>query len=139
MVHAHPPNLVSLGRHPLIRGSFERFNAAVYTSVEGLNRNYTGLIGVVPYRESGTKALVDSSIDSLVRHRLVLWMNHGFVVRESNIRRAYSLLGYAEDAARAALFTLTSGALGLPTESVLAFLEEHQLLDAYRSLGISTA
>lgn len=133
-VHAHPSALVSLGRHPAVRGSFERFNAAVYTSIEGLNRNYTDLIGVVPYFQSGTRALVDASIEVLARHRLVLWMNHGFVVREANIRRAYTLLAYAEDCARAALFTLAEGAMGLPFDEVRNFLEERGLLSGYREV-----
>ncbi len=133
-VHAHPPSLLLLGRHRKIRGSFEAFNAAVYTSVEGLNRNYTGLIGVVPYRQSGTRGLVDASIEPLRKHRLVLWMNHGFVARDESIRRAYTLLAYAEECAKAALSTIDFGALGLPADEVKPFLEAHGLWQAYTNL-----
>ncbi len=66
----------------------------IHTQIEGLNRNYPDLIGVVPYAESGSAGLVSNSYDWLRRHRLVLWMNHGFVVRDSSIRRAYTLMAY---------------------------------------------
>ena len=133
-VHAHPYCLVSLGRHRRIHGSFEHFNAAIYTQVEGLNRNYVDLIGVVPYFQSGTAALVGNSLEALVNHRLVLWMNHGFVVREANIRRAYTLLAYAEECARAALFSLESKAIGLPMNEVRDFLLKHNLEKAFAEL-----
>lgn len=103
VVHAHPYHLVLLGRHPKICGDFCGFNAVIYTQVEGLNRNYQDLIGIVPYCESGTEALVVSSLIPLKKHRMVLWMNHGFVAREANVRGAYTLISYAEDCARAAM------------------------------------
>lgn len=133
-VHAHPFHLISLGRHVRIQGSFERLNAAIYTQIEGLNRNYSQLIGVVPYYQSGTAELVINTLDALANHRLVLWMNHGFTVREANIRRAYTLLAYAEDCARATLFSFKEGGIGLPEWDIREFLESNHLNDAYKEV-----
>ncbi len=133
-VHAHPYNLVLLGRHHDIRGDFSKFNVVIHTQIEGLNRNYPDLIGVVPYAESGSAALVSNSYDWLRRHRLVLWMNHGFVVRDSSIRRAYTLMAYAEEAARAAIDSLRLGAEGLPFDRIEGFLARNNLLSAFHGL-----
>jgi len=134
VVHAHPPHLVLLGRHPRIQGDFERFNAALYTQVEGILRNYEGLVGIVPYAQSGTEDLLVQTIEPFVKYQLLLWMNHGFIVRESSIRRAYTLLAYAEDAARSAIETFSTDGLGLPFEAVRSFLTQNSLLDAYTKL-----
>ena len=133
-MHAHPYHLVLLGRHRLIQGDFQKFNALIYSQVEGLNRNYTELIGIVPYFPSGSQSLVLNTMDTLRRHKLVLWMNHGFLVREANIRRAYTLMAYAEESAKAALDTLKHGAKGLPNDWIGRFLEDNALLDFYKEL-----
>lgn len=131
-VHAHPYHLVLLGRKRIVAGRPDVLNVLLYTQVEGLLRNYTGLVGVVPYYESGSTALALGSLDVLKAHRMVLWMNHGFVVRSENIRRAYILLSYAEEAARAALDALTGDVVGLPLSAIEGFLSEKNLIDAHR-------
>jgi ribulose-5-phosphate 4-epimerase/fuculose-1-phosphate aldolase len=133
-VHAHPYHLVLLGRHRLIQGNFQKFNSLIYSQIEGLNRNYTELIGIVPYFPSGSESLVLNTMETLRRHKLVLWMNHGLLVREANIRRAYTLMAYAEESAKAALDTLKHGAKGLPDDWIGAFLEDNALLDFYKEL-----
>ncbi len=92
VVHAHLRCLNLLAVHPRINGNFKSFNAAIYTQVEGLNRNVPSLVGIVPYRPSGSEALVSASINPLLKHQAVLWMNHGFVARSFRIERAYALL-----------------------------------------------
>ncbi|PIN75010.1 hypothetical protein COV18_04595 [Candidatus Woesearchaeota archaeon CG10_big_fil_rev_8_21_14_0_10_37_12] len=130
-VHAHPPYLVALGRHPKVAGDFERFNAVVYTAVEGLNRNHKKLMGVVPYHQSGSADLVDSSLDPLKKHGFVLWMHHGATVRQINIRQGYVMLGYAEHCARMGLDSVREGALRMPDKEIVPFLEEKGLKAAY--------
>ena len=132
-VHAHPYHLVLPGRDKDIRGDFGLFNALIYTQVEGLNRNCEELIGIVTYQESGSENLAVASMKALGMHRLVLWMHHGFVVREATIRRAYTLMSYAEECARAALDSLRTGACGLPLESIKAFLEARGLVADYHN------
>lgn len=136
LVHAHPYHLNLLGMHPKIQGDFNAFNAVIYTQIEGLNRNAPDLIGIVPYCSSGSAALVDASIDPLVKHQLVLWMNHGFVARSFRIDRAYALVAYAEQAAEAALDILRYGGVGLPLEHVKAALHFPELLSAYHRLKL---
>ena len=135
-VHAHPYHLLRLDRYRLIHGEFKLFNAALYTQIEGLNRNYSGLVAVVPYEPSGSASLVRASLQKIQAHRLILWMNHGFLARDTSIRQAYMLTALAEESARAALDTIADGALGLPRESVEALLVENDLMDAYESLSL---
>lgn len=66
---------------------------------------------------------------------MIRWMHHGFVVREAGVRRAYTHLAYAEDCAKAALFSLQTGARGLPRSEVESFLSANGLLDAYNRLS----
>lgn len=135
-VHAHPYNLILLGMEKRIEGDFAAFNAVIYTQIEGLNRIDTDLVGVVPYVPSGSARLVDVSIKPLQRHRLVLWMNHGFVVRSTHIERGYAVMSYAEQCAKAALNVLRYDSVGLPMEYVEDFLREHNLLDVYQRLKL---
>lgn len=135
-VHAHPYNLIRLGMEKRIEGDFAAFNAVIYTQIEGLNRIDTDLVGVVPYVPSGSARLVNVSIEPFQRHRLVLWMNHGFVVRNTHIERGYAMMSYAEQCAKAALNVLRYDSVGLPMEFVEDFLREHNLLDVYRRLKL---
>jgi len=134
VVHCHPYQLTLLARLKEVQGDFGRLNALVYTQAEGLLRNYPGLIGVVPYFPSGSELLVVNSITPLTNYRFVLWVNHGLVVRAANIRRAYDLIAYGEESAKAALDSLRLGARGLPIDAVRDFLEAKGLLAAYEEL-----
>lgn len=135
-IHSHPYHLLRLARDKVVRGDFKIFNAALYTQIEGLNRNYQGLVSVVPYQPSGSASLVRTSMQKLRAHRLVLWMYHGFLARDANIRQAYMLTALAEESARAALDALAKGLTGLPRESVETFLVENRLLAAYEGLRV---
>ncbi len=135
-VHAHPYNLIRLGMEKKIEGEFAAFNAVIYTQTEGLNRIDPDLVGVVPYVPSGSARLVDISIELLQRHRLLLWMNHGFVVRSTGIERGYAVMSYADRCAKAALNALRHDSVGLPTEFTEDFLRQNNLLDAHRRLKL---
>lgn len=134
-IHAHPHNLVQLGMEKKINGDFAAFNAIIYTQIEGLNRIDTDLIGVLPYIPSGSAQLVDASIVLLQKHHLVLWMNHGFVVRDIHIERGYATMAYAERCAKTAIDALRYGSVGLPLEFINDFLRQNNLLDVYRKLN----
>ena len=133
-VHAHPYHLIALGKHERIAGDKARFNAAIHTQVEGININYQEMIGVVPYYRSGSEDLVVNSLDSFQKHRFTLWMSHGVILRETSIRRGYTLLGYAEFSARAAIDSLNIGGIGLPYAEVRTLLEQNNLVKSYKDL-----
>lgn len=135
-VHAHPYNLIRLGMEKKIEGDFAAFNAVIYTQTEGLNRIDPDLVGVVPYVPSGSARLVDVSVEPLQRHRLLLWMNHGFVVRSTHIERGYAVMSYADRCANSALNALRHDSVGLPMEFTEEFLRQNNLLDAYRQLKL---
>lgn len=139
VVHAHTPAMVSLSRHPAINGSFKLFNSIIYTQIEGLLRNYSNCIGIIPYYESGSEKLVQATLPVLSNHQIVIWMNHGCVVRAKNIRRGYTLLSYAENAAKASMKALSLGLKGLPEKEVEPFLKEHDLWKSYNSINAKLA
>jgi ribulose-5-phosphate 4-epimerase/fuculose-1-phosphate aldolase len=133
-LHAHTHHLIALGRHQRIAGSFGKLNAAAYTAADGLYRLHDGLIGVVPYLLTGTEAHFDACLEPMRQHQVVLWMNHGILIRAPSVARAYALLGLVEESAEAALWSLEGGALRLPDADVRPFLERHELADAYDHL-----
>ena len=132
VVHAHPYHCTRLGMHPQVCGDYARFNAVIYSQVEGLNRNVPRLIGVIPYAPSGSATLVQRTEEALRNHEVVLWMNHGVIARSFRVERAYSLLAYAEQGARAALDYLRDGGCGLPRSVVQGVLTDKIVLSAYR-------
>jgi ribulose-5-phosphate 4-epimerase/fuculose-1-phosphate aldolase len=93
----------------------------------------------VPYKPSGSTALLSASIDSFLGHHLVLWLNHGFVSRSLRIERAYALLAYAEQAAEVTLSILRYGGRGLPVEYIKNFLRSNRLLANYRRLKLKSS
>lgn len=104
--HAHPPALVAVDAHTSVRGSYGELNRLLYTQKEGILTNIPDLVGVVPYEPSGSKALLERSIESIIQHRFTIWEHHGVLIRERSFERCVDLLEYAEDAARAALQSL---------------------------------
>lgn len=52
LAHAHPFHLVTLGREKKIAGDFGLFNTALYTQVEGINRNHPSLVGIIPWKKT---------------------------------------------------------------------------------------
>lgn len=137
-VHTHPYHLVALGRDRRIAGNFGRFNVAIYTAVEGINRNHPDLIAVSEYFESGTQDLVTNSIQGLRQHKLILWMNHGFAVRATDIRRSYTLTDYAEASAKSALDSLRHGSVDLPSKETMVFLQGKGLVNSHDDLAHRT-
>lgn len=134
-VHAHPPRLTKLGRHRLIRGDEQRFNVALFTQVEGMLPNYRDLVAMIPYHRSGSEGLLRASMAAMPDHRALLWLNHGFFIRDSNVRQCYMLMDYAESAADAAIDGLDNEALGLPPEHLRSFLSRTGLSKTYTSLN----
>ncbi|OGY94907.1 MAG: hypothetical protein A2406_01305 [Candidatus Komeilibacteria bacterium RIFOXYC1_FULL_37_11] len=137
LVHAHPLELILLASHPRIKGNQDLFNAILYTQVEGINRIEPGLVALVLYKPSGSAILVESSISSLERHKIVIWLNHGVVVRASSIERGYAVMAYADRDAKVALQALAGKFVGLPFDVVESFLRQHNLLDSYNHLGLN--
>lgn len=133
-IHTHPYHLVALGRDKIIAGDFGRFNVAIYTAVEGINRNHPDLIAVSDYYESGTQALVTNSLEGLRQHKLILWMNHGFAARAADIRRGYTLTDYAETSAKSALDSLRHGSIDLPSRETVVFLQQKGLANSQNDL-----
>lgn len=138
MVHSHPYNLILLEMHEKIKEIFAAFNAIIYTQIEGLNRNVPDLIGVIPYQPSGSAALVNANIAPLQKHQMALWMNHSFVARNLRIERAYSLVAYAEERAKAARDILQYGGIGLPFEHIKGMLQG-DLLKEYKRLKLKNS
>ncbi len=70
--------------------------------------NVSDLVGLVAYHPSGSRALFENSVESIESHRITLWGRHGVFIRERSLERCVDLLEYAEDAAVAAVRSLTN-------------------------------
>lgn len=135
-VHAHPRGMICLGRHPRIAGDYKRMTAILLSQIEGLNRVYGSLVGIVPYQPSGSAALVSCALPIVLAHRITLLMNHGLVVRGKTLWECFALMSYSEESALAALDSLQLGALGLPEKYVLPYLRKLDLVNSYKELNL---
>jgi len=119
-LHCHPSNLVSVGMHVAVDNSHEQLNRTLYTQREGILTNVADLVGIVPYEPSGSRALLEESIEKIYNHRFVLWSYHGVLIRGFSFERCIDMLEYAEDAAALAVRSLTNpGSFGLLSKSDL--------------------
>ena len=70
-------------------------------------------IGVVPFLVPGSSELMAATIESLRRHRIVLWSKHGVMARSDvSIKRAADRVEYAETAAKYEFLNLSAGEAG---------------------------
>jgi rhamnulose-1-phosphate aldolase len=111
-VHAQPMHLTYLSHVP-------RYQDETYLN-EHLLRwqpetivNLPEGIGFIPFRVPGSRELVDTSVESLRRHRIVVWGKHGVMARSDvSVKRAADRIEYAETAARYEYLNLTIGEIG---------------------------
>lgn len=112
LVHAQPIHLTYLSHIPR------------YEDEEFLNRhllrwqpetiiNLPEGIGFVPFRIPGSPELMQGTLDSLRRHRVVIWAKHGVMARSDvSVKRAVDRVEYAETAAKYEYMNLCAGEVG---------------------------
>ncbi len=125
VVHAQPPHLTYLSHIPAYLDE-ERFSMRLLRWEPETMINLPAGIGVLPFMVPGSQALMDASVDSLRRHRIVLWAKHGVMARSDvSVTRAVDRIEYAEAAARYEYMNLVNGerAEGLTRDEMRAVAE----------------
>lgn len=112
IVHAQPPHLVYLS-HLADYGDEAFLNKRLLRWEPETIINLPQGIGVLPFMLPGSPRLMESNVQRLRNHRIVIWSKHGVMAR-SNISatRAVDRIEYAETAARYEYMDLVNGGRG---------------------------
>jgi rhamnulose-1-phosphate aldolase len=122
IVHAQPPQLTYLSHIP-------RYQDESYLNTHLLRWqpetiiNLPEGIGFVPFRIPGSPELMEGTLESLRKHRIVVWAKHGVMARSDvSVKRAVDRIEYAEAAAKYEYLNLCAGEAGegLTTEEIRA-------------------
>jgi rhamnulose-1-phosphate aldolase len=70
-------------------------------------------IGFIPFRIPSSPELMSANVDSLRKHRIVVWAKHGVMARSDiSVKRAADRVEYGETAAKYEYLNLSDGELG---------------------------
>ena len=125
VIHAQPPYLTYLSHiHRYRDEAF--FNSHLLRWEPELIVNLPEGIGIVPFAVPSSQELMCGTLESLRKHRIILWCKHGVVARSDNsIKRAADRIEYAETAARYEYMNLVAGepADGLSGDEIRAICQ----------------
>jgi rhamnulose-1-phosphate aldolase len=112
LVHAQPPQLTYLSHVP--RYQDESFlNTHLLRWQPETIINLPEGIGFVPFRIPGSPELMEGTLESLRKHRIVVWAKHGVMARSDvSVKRAVDRVEYAEAAAKYECLNLCAGEIG---------------------------
>jgi len=112
VIHAQPPHLTYLSHIP--RYQNEQFlNSHLLRWQPELIINLPEGIGFVPFQIPSSPALMAGTVDSLRKHRIVIWAKHGVMARSDvSVKRAADRVEYAETAAKYEYLNLSTGEIG---------------------------
>jgi rhamnulose-1-phosphate aldolase len=129
IIHAQPIHLTYLSHIPRYRDVVFLNDRVLRWQPETIVNLPEG-IGVVPFLMPGSSDLMAASIESLRRHRIVLWSKHGVMARsDESIKRAADRVEYAETAAKYEYLDLCAGERGdrLTVEEMRSICETFQV------------
>jgi rhamnulose-1-phosphate aldolase len=131
VVHAQPPYLTYLS------------HISAYTDEDTFSRRLLRWepetvvalpagIGVLPFMVPGSAELMAANVESLRRHRIVVWSKHGVMARSDlSVTRAVDRIEYAEAGARYEYMDLVAGGRG----EGLTTAESQRIVEAF---GVET-
>jgi rhamnulose-1-phosphate aldolase len=131
IIHAQPRHLTYLSHVPAYADE-AFFNARLLRWEPETIINLPSGIGVLPFEVPGSAALMAANVQSLRRHRVVLWGKHGVMARsDRSVTRAADQIEYAETAAAYEYMDIVAGgrAEGLTPEQIRAVV---------RAFGVET-
>ncbi|MFZ5821775.1 MAG: class II aldolase/adducin family protein [Chloroflexota bacterium] len=126
LVHAQPPHLTYLSH-------VERYRDEKYLNTHLLRWQPETIItlpegiGMVPFCVPGSAELMRRTVESLQKHRVVVWAKHGAMARSDvSVKRAGDRIEYAEAAAKYEYLNLAAGAIGtgLSVEEILSICKD---------------
>lgn len=112
LVHAQPTQLTYLSHIP--RYKDERFlNRNLLRWQPETIINLPEGIGFVPFQIPSSPELMKGTLESLRKHRIVIWAKHGVMARSDiSVNRATDCVEYAETAAKYEFYNLCAGERG---------------------------
>jgi rhamnulose-1-phosphate aldolase len=122
VIHAQPPNLTYLSHVPRYQDQ-TYLNRHLLRWQPELIVNLPEGVGYVPFAVPGSQELMETTVESLRTHRVVVWAKHGAMARsDTSVKRAADRIEYAETAAGYEYRNLLNGeqGLGLTTEEIRA-------------------
>jgi rhamnulose-1-phosphate aldolase len=109
VIHAQPIHLTYLSHVPRYRDATHLNTHLLRWQPETIVNLPEG-IGIVPFLVPGSSELMAANIESLRRHRIVVWAKHGVMARSDvSIKRAADRVEYAETAAKYEYLNLRAG------------------------------
>ena len=112
VIHAQPVHLTYLSHIP-------RYQDEGYLNTHLLRWqpetiiNLPEGIGFIPFRIPSSPELMAANVESLRKHRIVIWAKHGVMARSDvSVKRAADRVEYAETAAKYEYLNLADGELG---------------------------
>jgi rhamnulose-1-phosphate aldolase len=112
VIHAQPPHLTYLSHIP--RYQDERYlNMHLLRWQPETIVNLPEGIGFLPFHVPGSPELMQATLESLRKHRIVVWAKHGVMARSDiSVKRAADRVEYAEVAAKYEYLDLCAGGTG---------------------------
>jgi rhamnulose-1-phosphate aldolase len=112
VIHAQPMRLTYLSHIP--RYQNEKFlNQHLLRWQPETIVNLPEGIGFIPFRIPGSPELMSGNVESLRKHRVVIWAKHGVMARSDvSVKRAADRVEYAETAAKYEYLNLCAGEIG---------------------------
>jgi rhamnulose-1-phosphate aldolase len=112
LIHAQPVHLTYLSHIPCYQDESYLNTHLLRWQPETIINLPEG-IGFIPFQIPGSPQLVAANVESLRRHRIVIWARHGVMARSDvSVKRAADRVEYAETAARYEYLNLAARELG---------------------------
>jgi rhamnulose-1-phosphate aldolase len=112
VIHAQPVHLTYLSHVPRYQDE-QYLNTHLLRWQPETIVNLPEGIGFIPFRIPGSPELMAANVDSLRKHRIVIWAKHGVMARSDvSVKRAADRVEYAETAAKYEYINLGAGEIG---------------------------
>ncbi|HLO32045.1 MAG TPA: class II aldolase/adducin family protein [Anaerolineales bacterium] len=112
IIHAQPPHLTYLSHIPRYQDEHYLNTHLLRWQPETIVNLPEG-IGFVPFRIPSSPELMAGTLQSLQKHRIVIWAKHGVMARSDvSVKRAADRVEYAETAAKYEYLNLCAGEIG---------------------------
>ncbi len=100
IIHAQPPYLTYLSHIPAYRDETYLNRHLLRWEPESIVQLPEG-VGHVPFRVPGSAEQMQDTVETMKRHKVIIWGKHGVVARSDlSVKRAADYIEYAETAAR---------------------------------------
>lgn len=122
VIHAQPVHLTYLSHVPRYQDTYYLNTHLLRWQPETIINLPEG-IGFIPFQLPGSAALMESNVEALRNHRIVIWAKHGVMARSDvSVKRAVDRVEYAETAAKYESLNLCGGEIaeGLSGDEIRA-------------------